>query len=96
MQSKDVEEIKAALWEQAYHPCTRVSWGGAQVMAIRRSKGQLLALLRGRPRWYPVEAVTGDQTEADSNRRVRHQGHRMSEPSDTQPERIVMRVRYQS
>ena len=58
MQSKDVEEIKAALCEQAYHQCTRVSWGGAQVMAIRSSKGQLLALLRGRPRWYPVEAVT--------------------------------------
>jgi hypothetical protein len=58
MQSTDVEEIKAALWEQAYHRCTRVNWGGAQVMAIRRSKGQLLALLRGRPRWYPVEAVT--------------------------------------
>lgn len=58
MQSQDVEEIKAALWEQAYHQCTRVSWGVAQVMAIRRSKGQLLALLRGRPRWYPVEAVT--------------------------------------
>jgi len=25
MQSTDVEEIKAALWEQAYHQCTRVS-----------------------------------------------------------------------
>jgi hypothetical protein len=58
MQSTDVEEIKAALWEQEYHQCTRVSWGVAQVMAIRRSKGQLLALLSGRQRWYPVEAVT--------------------------------------
>jgi|GEM_PF-1347792 len=58
MQSTDVEEIKAALWEQAYHPCTRVRWGVAQVMAIKRSKGQLLALLRGRGRWHPVEAVT--------------------------------------
>jgi hypothetical protein len=47
MQSTDLEEIKAALWEQAYHQCTRVSWGVAQVMAIRRRKGQLLALLRG-------------------------------------------------
>jgi hypothetical protein len=35
MQSQDLEEIKAALWEQAYHPCTRVSWGMAQVMAAR-------------------------------------------------------------
>jgi hypothetical protein len=58
MQSPDLEEIKAALWEQAYHQCTRVSWGVAQVMAVRRSKGQLLALLRGWGRWYPVEAVT--------------------------------------
>ncbi|MFL5592959.1 MAG: hypothetical protein ACJ8DI_35625 [Ktedonobacteraceae bacterium] len=58
MQSTDLEEIKAALWEQASHPCTRVSWGVAQVMAARSNKGQLLVLLRGRSRWYPVEAVT--------------------------------------
>ncbi len=58
MQSTDLEEIKAALWEQAYHPCTQVRWGMAQVMAIRRRKGQLLALLRGLNRWYPVESVT--------------------------------------
>ena len=25
MQSTDLEEIKAALWEQAYHQCSRVS-----------------------------------------------------------------------
>src|SRR6266513_2877477 len=58
MESTDLEEIKAALWEQASHPCTRVSWGVAQVMAVRCRKGQLLALLRGRGHWYPVEAVT--------------------------------------
>jgi hypothetical protein len=58
VQSTNLEEIKAALWEQAFHPCTQVRWGMAQVMAIRRRKGQLLALLRGRERWYPVEAVT--------------------------------------
>jgi len=58
MQSTDLEEIKAVLWEQASHPCTRVSWGVAQVMVVRSSQGQLLVLLRGRPRWYPVEAVT--------------------------------------
>ena len=58
VQSTDLEEIKAALWEQAYHPCTRVRWGVAQVMAIRRCKGQLLVRLRGWERWYPVEAVT--------------------------------------
>jgi hypothetical protein len=58
MQSTDLEEIKAALWEQAYYSCTRVSWGVAQVMAVRRRKGQLLALLRGQGRWYEVSAVT--------------------------------------
>jgi hypothetical protein len=58
VQSTDLEEIQAALWEQASHPCTRVNWGVAQVMAVRYSRGQLLVLLRGRGRWYPVEAVT--------------------------------------
>ena len=58
MQSTDLEEIKAALWEQAYYQCTRVSWGMAQVMAVRHSKGQLLAQLRGRTPWHPVESVT--------------------------------------
>jgi hypothetical protein len=58
MQLTDLEEIKAALFEQAYHPCTRVSWGVAQVMAVKKSKGQLLVQLRGRARWYPVEGVT--------------------------------------
>ena len=58
MQSSDLEEIKAALWEQASHSCTQVRWGVAQVMSVTRSRGQLLALLRGLPHWYPVEAVT--------------------------------------
>jgi hypothetical protein len=58
MQSTDLEEIKAALWEQAFHPCTRVRWGIAQVMAVKRSKGHLRALLRGQNRWYPIESVT--------------------------------------
>ena len=58
MQSKDLEEIKAALWEQAFLGCRRVSCPMGQVMAIRRRKGDLLALCRGRGRWYSVEAVT--------------------------------------
>ena len=58
MQTTDLEEIKAAIFEQAYHPCTRVKWGAAQVMAIRRSKGQPLAQLRGLPGFHPVDAVT--------------------------------------
>jgi hypothetical protein len=71
MQSTDLEESKAALWEQAYHPCTQVSWGMAQVMAARSSKGQLLVQLRGRVHWYRAEAVTGDQAEALPNRCLR-------------------------
>jgi hypothetical protein len=58
MQSVDLEEIKAALWEQAFHVCTRVSWGTAQVMAVRKKRGQLLVLLRGFSRWHLVESVT--------------------------------------
>jgi len=42
MQSKDLEEIKAALWEQAFLGCSRVSCPMGQVMAIRQRKGYLL------------------------------------------------------
>ena len=58
MQATDLEEIKAALWDQAFHHCIRVSCPMGQVTAIRRRKGYLLALIRGRGRWYPVEGVT--------------------------------------
>jgi hypothetical protein len=58
VQATDLEEIKAVLWEQASHPCTRVSWGTAQVMAARKNRGQLRVMLRGRGRWYPVPPVT--------------------------------------
>ena len=53
MQSADLEEIKAAIFEQAYHPCTRVSWGLAQVMAARKSRGQLLVQGLAGIRWEP-------------------------------------------
>jgi hypothetical protein len=58
MQFQDVEEIKAALFEQAYHSCTQVRCGAAQVMAARVSKGHLLVQLRGWKGWRPVEAAT--------------------------------------
>jgi len=57
VQSAEVEEIKAAPQEQAFLGCTQVSCSLGQVMAIRCRKGQLLALLRGRGRWYPVSQV---------------------------------------
>ena len=58
MQSTDLEEIKVALWLQAFHGCTKVRCGLCQVMAIRRRKGQLLALCRGWGCWTKVEGVT--------------------------------------
>ncbi len=59
MHSTDIEEIKAALWEQSHHSCTRVKWGVAQVMAVRKSKkGCLQALLRGWDGFRPVDSVT--------------------------------------
>jgi hypothetical protein len=58
MQSSNIKEIKAALWEQALLGWSRVSCPIGQVTEIRRRKGLLLALIRGRGRWYPVEGVT--------------------------------------
>lgn len=58
MQLTEPEEIKATLWKQASHPCTRVRWGTAQVIAAKRSRGHLLAQLRELPRWHEVSAVT--------------------------------------
>ncbi len=51
-------QIKAALWDQAFIGCTRVSCPLGNVVAVRRRKGQLLVMLRGWGRWYPVESVT--------------------------------------
>jgi hypothetical protein len=47
MQSAAIRQIKAALWEQAFIGCTRVSCPLGNVVAVRRRKGQLLVLLRG-------------------------------------------------
>ncbi|HVB72750.1 MAG TPA: hypothetical protein VNE38_04265 [Ktedonobacteraceae bacterium] len=58
MQSTNIRQIKAAIWDQAFIGGTRVSCPMGCVVAIRRKKGQLLALVRGWGRWYPVESVT--------------------------------------
>jgi hypothetical protein len=55
--STDLRRIRAALWSQAFKRDTCVSCSIGQVMGIRRRKGQLLALIRGWGRWYPVEYV---------------------------------------
>ena len=49
--------MKAALWDQAFIGMTRVSCPMGRVVAIRRRKGQLQAMIRGWGRWYPVESV---------------------------------------
>ena len=58
MQSTNIKEIKAALWRQAFIGDTWVSCQMGRVVAIRRRKGQLQAMIRGWSRWYPVESVT--------------------------------------
>jgi hypothetical protein len=57
MQSANIHQIKAAIRDQAFLGSTRVSCPIGTIVAIRRRKGQLLALIRGWGRWYPVESV---------------------------------------
>ena len=65
MQSTNIRQIKAALVEQAFLGTARVSCPMGPVVAVRRRKGQLLVMIRGWGRWYPVESVriegAGDQ-----------------------------------
>ena len=58
MQSTNVRHIKAAIRDQACIGNTCVSAPMGRVVAIRRRKGQLLAMIRGwGGRWYPVDSV---------------------------------------
>ena len=57
MQSTNLSQIKVALRDQAFIGSARVSCPIGNIVAIRRRKGQLLALIRGWDRWYPVESV---------------------------------------
>lgn len=57
MHSTNIRQIKAAIFDQAFVGSTRVSCVIGQVVAIRRRKGQLVALIRGWGRWYPVDGV---------------------------------------
>ncbi len=57
MLSTNIHQIKAALWKQAFIGDTWVSCPMGRVVAIRRRKGQLQAMIRGWGRWYPVEHV---------------------------------------
>jgi len=58
MQSTNRRQMKAALVDQAFFRSARVSCAIGIVVAVRRRKGQLLAMIRGwGGRWYPVESV---------------------------------------
>lgn len=56
--STNIRQIKAAIRDQAFTGQVRVSCAIGVVVAVRRRKGQLLAMIRGwGGRWYPVESV---------------------------------------
>jgi hypothetical protein len=57
MQSTNISQIKKALWNQAFLGNTLVLCPMGRVVAVRRRKGQLLAMMRGWGRWYSVESV---------------------------------------
>jgi hypothetical protein len=57
MQSTNIRQIKSAIWHQAFTQRVTVSCLMGQVVAIRRRKGQLLAMVRGWGRWWPVDSV---------------------------------------
>ena len=55
--STDIRQIKAAIFDQAFIRRTWVSCPMGRVVAIRRRKGQLQAMIFGWGRWYNVEHV---------------------------------------
>jgi hypothetical protein len=58
MQSTNIRQIKAALRDQAFLGGTQVSCPMGRLVAIRKRKGQLQAMIFGWGRWYPVERVS--------------------------------------
>lgn len=75
IQSTNVRQIKAALWDQAFRGCTRVSCPMGGVVAIRTRQGQLQAMIRGWGRCYTVERVTIDIKFALPDRRASQWQH---------------------
>jgi hypothetical protein len=57
MQTTDLKQIKAAIFDQAFTGKARVMCPMGPVVAVRRRKGQILAMIRGWGKWYPVESV---------------------------------------
>lgn len=58
MQSANLRQIKTAIRDQAFTGQARVSCAIGVVVAVRHSRGQLLAMIRGwGGRWYSVDSV---------------------------------------
>lgn len=72
MPSTNLHQMKAALWQQAFLGGTQGSCSIGRVMAIRRRKGHLLALVRGWRRWFPVECVRIEQAGPHLLMETRH------------------------
>ncbi len=64
MQSTDIRQIKAAIRDQAFIGNARVSCPMGRVVAIRKRKGQLLAMIRGWGRWCSFQSVRIEWTGA--------------------------------
>lgn len=58
MQSTNIGQIKKALWNRAFLGNTLVLCPMGPVVAVRRRKGLLLAMIRGWGCWYSVESVS--------------------------------------
>ena len=58
MQSTNLRQIKVAIRDQAFTGRAQVSCAIGVVVAVRRRKGQMLAMIRGwGGRWYAVDSV---------------------------------------
>ena len=58
MQSANLRQIKTAIRDQAFDFASESVLRHRVVVAVRHSRGQLLALIRGwGGRWYPVDSV---------------------------------------
>jgi hypothetical protein len=83
MQSVNLKEIKAALWGQAFGMGTQVGCAMGRVVAVRKHKGQLQAMVRGwGVRWYAVESVTIEDWLAHRDRTASQTADAISRSQD--------------
>ena len=74
MQSTDLEEIKAAIFEQAYHPCTRVSLLSGASHDGQKEQGAIAGPAPGTGALVSCGSRDHRKAEAVSNRCLRHRG----------------------